>query len=548
MKEIRVSRTASRGIAIGKAFIVEKISLEPDSYNVFQEDLKNETQKYDEAVSEAVRQLELLAEENDIFGAHLEIVMDAVLTQGVHDKILQQNINVQRALKETAVEWISMFEAMEDEYMRERAADIKDICDRLMRILKGIDHNPFDGISEPVIIVAEDLTPSDTANLNLKYVLGFITQEGGITSHVSIMAKNIGLPALVGVKEILDSVRAEDMIIMDAKAGQILINPEKSVILKYMKQKKVFDQAEAELVRKSRFPAVTSDGHEVSVYANIGSVEETDALAALHIKGVGLLRSEFLYMESTHFPTEDEQFEAYKAVACQLEEEVTIRTLDIGGDKTLSYFEFEHEENPYLGWRAIRISLEMKEMFRTQIRALLRASVYGPVRIMFPMIIAIEELREARGLVEECKKELRAEDILFNENIQVGMMIETPASVMCAEEFAKEVDFFSIGTNDLTQYMLAVDRGNKKVAPLYNSFHPAVLKSIQKVIEAGHANGIKVGMCGEFASDEQAVKLLLGMGLDEFSMSAASTPLIKDLIRSYSYQDAKQYADTYRCR
>lgn len=548
MKEIRVSRTASRGIAIGKVFIVEKISLEPDSYNVFQEDLKNETQKYDEAVSEAVRQLELLAEENDIFGAHLEIVMDAVLTQGVHDKILQQSINVQRALKETAVEWISMFEAMEDEYMRERAADIKDICDRLMRILKGIDHNPFDGISEPVIIVAEDLTPSDTANLNLKYVLGFITQEGGITSHVSIMAKNIGLPALVGVKEILDSVRAEDMIIMDAKAGQILINPEKSVILKYMKQKKVFDQAEAELVRKSRFPAVTSDGHEVSVYANIGSVEEADALAALHIKGVGLLRSEFLYMESTHFPTEDEQFEAYKAAACQLEEEVTIRTLDIGGDKTLSYFEFEHEENPYLGWRAIRISLEMKEMFRTQIRALLRASVYGPVRIMFPMIIAIEELREARGLVEECKKELRAEDIPFNENIQVGMMIETPASVMCAEEFAKEVDFFSIGTNDLTQYMLAVDRGNKKVAPLYNSFHPAVLKSIQKVIEAGHANGIEVGMCGEFASDEQAVKLLLGMGLDEFSMSAASIPLIKDLIRSYSYQDAKQYADTYRCR
>jgi phosphotransferase system enzyme I (PtsI) len=548
MKEIRVSRTASRGIAIGKVFIVEKISLEPDSYNVFQEDLKNETQKYDEAVSEAVRQLELLAEENDIFGAHLEIVMDAVLTQGVHDKILQQSINVQRALKETAVEWISMFEAMEDEYMRERAADIKDICDRLMRILKGIDHNPFEGISEPVIIVAEDLTPSDTANLNLKYVLGFITQEGGITSHVSIMAKNIGLPALVGVKEILDSVRAEDMIIMDAKAGQILINPEKSVILKYMKQKKVFDQAEAELVRKSRFPAVTSDGHEVSVYANIGSVEEADALAALHIKGVGLLRSEFLYMESTHFPTEDEQFEAYKAAACRLEEEVTIRTLDIGGDKTLSYFEFEHEENPYLGWRAIRISLEMKEMFRTQIRALLRASVYGPVRIMFPMIIAIEELREARGVVEECKKELRAEDIPFNENIQVGMMIETPASVMCAEEFAKEVDFFSIGTNDLTQYMLAVDRGNKKVAPLYNSFHPAVLKSIQKVIEAGHANGIEVGMCGEFASDEQAVKLLLGMGLDEFSMSAASIPLIKDLIRSYSYQDAKQYADTYRCR
>ena len=504
MKEIHISRTASKGIAIGKAFIVEKISLEPDEYAVSASELVNETQKYDHAVSEAVKQLELLAEDNDIFGVHLEIVKDTVLTESVHNRILEQGMNVQQALNETAREWISMFKSMEDEYMRDRAADIKDICGRLMCSLKRINYNPFEGICEPVIIVAEDLTPSDTANLNLKYVLGFITQEGGITSHVSIIAKNIGLPSLVGAAGILESVVPEDLIVMDAKEGRIFIHPERSVIMKYTEKKRKLDRIKRELADKSMLPAVTSDGHKVSVYANIGSAEEAEALATFHVKGVGLLRSEFLYMENTHFPTEEEQFEAYKAVAYQLEEEITIRTLDIGGDKTLPYFEFEHEENPYLGWRAIRISLEKKDMFKTQLRALLRASIFGPIRIMFPMIIAIEELREAKEIVEECKNELRVGNIPFNEEIQVGMMVETPASVICANEFAKEADFFSIGTNDLTQYILAVDRGNKKVSSYYNSFHPAVIESIRRVIEAGHANEIKVGMCGEFASDEWA--------------------------------------------
>jgi phosphotransferase system enzyme I (PtsI) len=546
MKEIHVSRTASRGIAIGKVFIAETISLEPNTYLVTPVDTANEIQKYDTAVAGALQQLEPLAAEHDIFGAHMEIAMDPALRESVQTKIVEQNVNVQQALKKTAEEWISIFEAIEDEYMRERAGDIKDICARLMCILKGVEDHSLEQISEPVILVAEDLTPSDTARLNLAYVMGFITEKGGVTSHVSILAKNMGLPVLVGATGILNAVKQGDQIIMDAKAGKILIHPEQVAISAYMEQKKQDIQAEHKLAAKSGLRSVTTDGHEVSVYANIGSVEEAGTLLGMNIKGVGLLRSEFLYMESSHFPTEEEQFEAYKAIACQIEEEVTIRTLDIGGDKTLPYFPFEPEENPYLGWRAIRISLEMKEMFRTQIRALLRASAYGTIRIMFPMIIEMRELTDAKHMVNICKKELRVENISFHEEIQIGMMVETPAAVMCAEEFAKEVDFFSIGTNDLTQYMLAIDRGNKKVASYYNSFHPAVLKSIRHIIEAGHRHGIKVGMCGELAGDEKAVELLLGMGLDEFSMSALSTPGIKEIIRNCSYKDAKRYADTYR--
>lgn len=488
----------------------------------------------------------MLAAEHDVFGAHMELVMDPALRESVHTKIIEKNLNVQQALKETTEDWVSVFEAIEDEYMRERAGDIKDICRRLMCILKGVEDRSLENINEPVILVAEDLTPSDTARLNLANVLGFITEKGGITSHVSILAKNLGLPALVGAAGILNAVNQNDIIIMDAKEGKILINPDQSVITEYLEQKRMCRQAERVLVDKSGLTTVTSDGHRVSVYANIGSAEEAGALFDMNIKGVGLLRSEFLYMESGHFPTEEEQFEAYKAVACQTEEEVTIRTLDIGGDKKLPYFSFEQEDNPFLGWRAIRISLELKELFRTQIRALLRASAYGPVRIMFPMIIEMRELTEAKDMVEACKRELKQENIPFHEKIQVGMMVETPAAVMCADEFAKVADFFSIGTNDLTQYILAIDRGNKKVSKYYNSFHPAVLKSIRHIIEAGHRNGIKVGMCGELASDEKAIKLLLGMGLDEFSMSAPLTPVIKELIRKSSYHEAKKFADVYK--
>ncbi|MDF2590170.1 MAG: phosphoenolpyruvate-protein phosphotransferase PtsI, partial [Anaerocolumna sp.] len=446
-------------------------------------------------------------------------------------------------LDSTANEFIMIFETMEDEYMRERAADIKDIRTRLLCALKGINLSSLQNITEKVILVADDLAPSDTAVLNLDYILGFITKEGGVTSHVSIMAKGLGLPALVGVNSIMNEVTNGDFLIMDAKSGNIIINPDEKTIKEYQGLQEEYERKQNELAKESNLPAVTLDGRSVHLCANVGSIYDIKQAIKHGIDGVGLFRSEFLYMENNHFPTEEEQFKAYQEAAILVGKELTIRTLDIGGDKSLSYYEFEKEENPFLGWRAIRISLELKDMFKTQLRAILRASAFGTIRIMFPMIISMEELRTAKEILNECKLELTEESIAFDTNIQVGMMMETPASVLCAEDFAKEVDFFSIGTNDLTQYMLAVDRGNKKIANMYNSFHPAVLKSIKHIIKAGHNNNIKVGMCGEFACDERAIPVLLGLGLDEFSMSAMEIANVKHNIRNLSYESTKFLAD-----
>jgi len=543
LKYIQAAKTASKGIVIGKAFIKGEVLLKPDDYIVAEHEIPEELEKYDKIVADTVKQLEELAADNGIFGAHLEMAKDEALTEGIKTYI-QEGYNLQAALQKCKDEWMAVFETMEDEYMKERGADIADVCNRLMCVAKGMYHNPFAEISEPVIIMAKDLAPSDTVKLNLNYVLGFITEEGGVTSHVSIMAKSLGIPVLTGVQGILEQVNNRDMIVMDAKEGIIIINPDAQVQEKYREKKVQYEHAEEWEIAQSGAPVITKDGRKVAVYANIGSVEEAAGLKRLSIEGVGLLRSEFLYMGNDHFPTEEEQFEAYKAIAQQVEKEVIIRTLDIGGDKQLPYFSFEAEENPFLGWRAIRICLDMEEMFAEQLRALLRASVFGPVKIMFPMIISMEELHKAKSVLEKCMRQLKKAGIPFDKSIQVGMMIETPASVMCAEEFAGEVDFFSIGTNDLTQYMLAIDRGNKKMAAAYDSFHPAVLKSIKKVIDAGHAAGIPVGMCGEFAGDEKAIPLLLGMGLDEFSVSAAFAPRVKEVIRSSIYKEAKKEAET----
>jgi phosphotransferase system enzyme I (PtsI) len=326
---------------------------------------------------------------------------------------------------------------------------------------------------------------------------------------------------------------------MDAADGKIMIHPDEETIHKYQELKKEQQKKQEELAKINDLPAITTDGVTVSLCANVGRVKDIKKALEYRMDGVGLFRSEFLYMDNTHFPTEEEQFEVYKEAAELMQKELTIRTLDIGGDKALSYYEFEKEENPFLGWRAIRISLELKDMFMTQLRAILRASAFGIIRIMFPMIISMEELRLAKKILEECKEELNNQKISYDPNIEVGMMIETPASILLVEDFAKEVDFFSIGTNDLTQYLLAVDRGNKKISNMYNSFHPSVIRSIKRVIMAGHENGIKVGMCGEFASDEKAVKLLLGLGLDEFSMSASELLNVKYIIRNTSFDEAQ---------
>ncbi len=542
MNAIHVEKTTSRGIVVGKAFLIEKPSLEASIQTIEADEITKEIKRYEEAVATAEDELKLLAETNQIFGAHLEMVRDITLKEGVISKIKEQKLSAEAALEVTIQEFLLIFEAMDDEYMKERAADIKDIRYRLLCALKGVKQNPFEEISEEVILVAKDLTPSDTAALDLKYILGFITQEGGVTSHVSIMARGLGIPALVGVNDVLKQISNGDRIILDAEKGDIFVKPDDDTLKRYLALREEQRRRQEELEQMNHLPSVTKDGKTVQLCANVGGIRDIKGALKYKIDGVGLFRSEFLYMENTHFPTEEEQFEVYKEAAQICGKEVTIRTLDIGGDKELPYYEFEKEENPFLGWRAIRICLDRRDIFKTQLRAILRASAFGILRIMFPMIISLEELRAAKDILNECKEELKQQGIACDHKIEVGMMIETPASILLIEEFAKEADFFSIGTNDLTQYLLAVDRGNKKISDLYNSFHPAVIRSMKKVIEAGHRNNIKVGMCGEFASDERAVKLLLGLGLDEFSMSASEILNVKYVIRNTTLAEAKGLA------
>ena len=544
MKAINVKRTASKGVVMGKAYVVTRPDLSADRSAISDSAVEAEVSRYEAAIEAAKADLAVLAESNAIFGAHLELVQDPTLYDGVIEKVRDEKKNAELALEETVDMFAAIFAGMDDEYMRERGADMKDVGKRLMCKLKGVEDNALGNIHEKVIVVARDLAPSDTAVMNLDYVLGFITQEGGVTSHVSIMARNLGLPALVGVEGILDEVASGDYIAMDAKNGTIIVNPDEETQTEYTAKMEAFIQREKELAEISLLPAETKDGKTVELFANVGNIEDIKNALPHHIDGIGLFRTEFLYMENDHFPTEEEQFAVYKEAAELLEgKEVIIRTLDIGGDKELSYFDFGQEENPFLGYRAIRICLDKEEVFKTQLRALLRASAYGNIRIMYPMIISVEELDRANELLEICKSELRAEGKAFNEDIVVGMMIETPASVVCAEEFASKVGFFSIGTNDLTQYTLAVDRGNKKISNMYNSFHPAVLRNIKRTIDAGHGAGIKVGMCGEFASDPRALKILLGFGLDEFSMSAGAVSEVKAELRNSTYSEAKELAD-----
>ena len=529
MKEIIVKKTASRGIAIAPVYLYEEVDVTPENYPVADDRIEDEVSLFEKVRQETIDDLEILAKENPIFEAHMTMAQDFILQESIQEKI-RSGKNAQQAISESVSEIALMFEQMDDEYMRERSADVRDIGKRFIMKCKNIEPQDLSAISENVIIVAKDLYPSDTVKMNPEFVKGIITKEGGVTSHVSIMAKNYGIPALTGVSEILDSVKKDSMICMDAKSGKIYVDPEDDIVREYEERRQA-ELEEAERIKKYRtMEPVTADGKRISLCINVGSADEIKMALDKNIDGVGLFRTEFLYMNNSHFPTEEEQFAVYKEAALLCPQELTIRTLDIGGDKSLPYYEFEEEENPFLGWRAIRISLDMPDMFEEQLRAILRASAFGHVRIMFPMLISIEELRQAKELVEKCKEQLRREKISFDENIEIGMMMETPASVILAEDFAKEAEFFSIGTNDLTQYMLAVDRGNKKIASRYDSFHPAVLKAIQTIIDAGHKYDRKVGMCGELAGDVNAVPKLLEMGLDEFSMSAGNIDIVRSII------------------
>ena len=530
MRIIQVEKTASRGIAIAKAYIFSEPVLSPEGGAILESEAEAEFDKFIAARAAVVSELSVLSEHSDIFMAHLEIANDFMLEDGVREKIISERMNVQTALSEVVETISQMFLVMEDEYMRERAADVKDIGKRLMAKIKGVILPDLGSIDSEVIVVARDLYPSDTIKLNADYVKGIVTKEGGVTSHVCIVAKGLGIPILVGVTDVLSKAEEGMTLCMDAWKGTLAIDPDQETLERYQSEQRKFEAMKEELRELRNIAAVTKSGKRIRLCANVQNLDEVKNACEYHADGIGLFRSEFLYMENTHFPTEEEQYEVYAEAAKLCPEELTIRTLDIGGDKALPYFEFEHEENPFLGWRAIRISLEMKDMFKQQLRAILRASAYGNVRIMFPMIISLEELREAKQLVEECKIELRSQSIDFDEHIKMGMMIETPSSVLLASEFAKESDFFSIGTNDLTQYILAVDRGNKKIATRYSYFHPAVLNAIEQVIKAGHENHITVGMCGEMAGDTNATALLLGYGLDEFSMSGTNIDYVREKI------------------
>ncbi len=506
--------------------------------------MEEEAERFLKARQEVLTELEGLAAGNKIFRSYAAMAEDAMLEEGILARMRETRCNAQLALAEVAEETAAAFEAMEDEYMKERSADIRDVAKRFMAKLKRCALSDFSRITEPVILVARDLYPSDMAALNLAYVKGFITQEGGVTSHVSIMAKDAGIPALVGAEGILSAVSEDSWICMDGKTGEIVIDPDAAERERFEGKARENERRKKRYEEAGRFPSCTRDGHAVRLCANAGCLEDVKAAMGKQAYGIGLFRTEFLYMEKDHFPTEEEQFAVYREAAILSPEELTIRTLDIGGDKALPYFRMEKEKNPALGWRAIRISLERKELFKTQLRAILRASAFGNVRILLPMLISLEELREARRITQECRQELEREGKAFARKVPIGVMVETPACVLLAEEFARETDFFSIGTNDLIQYLLAVDRGNGKVAGLYDGFHPAVLRAVYRVIEAGHRENIPVGMCGELAGDERATGLLLGMGLDEFSMSPGEVPRVRYGIQNMSYAQEAAAAGT----
>lgn len=472
------------------------------------------------------------------------LLEDEELEQEIIALIKDKHMTADAAAREVIEGQASALEELDDEYLKERAADVRDIGKRLLRNILGLKIIDLSAIQDEVILVAADLTPSETAQLNLKKVLGFITDAGGRTSHTSIMARSLELPAIVGTGSVTSQVKNDDYLILDAVNNQVYVNPTNEVIDKMRAVQEQVASEKAELAKLKDLPAITLDGHQVEVCANIGTVRDVEGAERNGAEGVGLYRTEFLFMDRDTLPTEEEQFTAYKAVAeaCG-SQAVIVRTMDIGGDKELPYMNFPKEENPFLGWRAIRIAMDRKEILRDQLRAILRASAFGKLRIMFPMIISVEEVRALRKEIEIYKQELRDEGKAFDESIEIGVMVETPAAATIARHLAKEVDFFSIGTNDLTQYTLAVDRGNDMISHLYQPMSPSVLNLIKQVIDASHAEGKWTGMCGELAGDERATLLLLGMGLDEFSMSAISIPRIKKIIRNTNFEDAKVLAE-----
>lgn len=542
---------ASSGIAIAKAYLLKEPDLSVEKRTV--EDVDGELGRLDEAVRRSQKDLEMIREEvaenlgadkAAIFDAHLLVLNDPEMLTPIKDKIRTEKVNAESAVKETADMFIGMFEAMENEYMRERAADIRDVAKRILSHLLNVPLPNPNLIKEEVIIVADDLTPSDTARLNRRFVKGFTTNIGGRTSHSAIMARSLEIPAVVGTKKATEEIQHGDLLIVDGISGEVHVNPDEELIAEYRRKQDAFVELKMEWAKLVNEKTVTEDGHQVELAANIGTPDDLQGALKNGAEGIGLYRTEFLYMDRNELPSEDEQFEAYKAVLKGMNgKPVVVRTLDIGGDKHLPYLPLSEEMNPFLGLRAIRLCLERQDIFRTQLRALLRASVHGNLRIMFPMIATLEEFRSAKALLEEEKTKLLQEGRQVAEDIQVGIMVEIPATAVLADHFAKEVDFFSIGTNDLIQYTMAADRMNERVSYLYQPYNPVILRLIKNVIDAGHKENKWVGMCGEMAGDEKAIPILVGLGLDEFSMSASSILPSRSLIRRLNKKKMEQLAE-----
>ncbi|HIF5503751.1 TPA: phosphoenolpyruvate-protein phosphotransferase PtsI [Pasteurella multocida] len=543
---------ASPGIVFGKALVLKEEKIVLDMQKISESQIDSEIARFYQGRNAAVEQLSAIRdraaktlgeEKAAIFEGHLMILEDEELEEEIIDYLRTNKVNAGVAASKIIDQQVTMLSEIDDEYLRERAGDIRDIGNRLIKNILGMHIVDLGDINEEAILVAYDLTPSETAQLNLDKVLGFITDIGGRTSHTSIMARSLELPAIVGTNHVTSQVNTGDYLILDAVNNVVYVNPSQDEItrLKGLQQKLL--EEKAELAKLKDLPALTLDGHRVDVVANIGTIRDVDGADRNGAEGVGLYRTEFLFMDREQLPTEEEQFVAYKDVVEAMNGRLVIlRTMDIGGDKELPYLNLPKEMNPFLGWRTIRIALDRREILHAQLRAVLRASAFGKLAVMFPMIISVEEIRELKSVIETLKQELRNEGKAFDESIQIGVMVETPSAAVNAKFLAKEVDFFSIGTNDLTQYTLAVDRGNELISHLYNPMSPSVLSLIKQVIDASHAEGKWTGMCGELAGDEKAAVLLLGMGLDEFSMSAISVPRIKKLIRNVNYEDTKALA------